>query len=440
LVAELFDDLPELPAEGQQKLGRVRLREPVRNEPSFQVCDLDSLISEDHPARIIWAYASQIDLSDLEAEVKSREGEPGMPQTSLHLLLGLWLYATTRGVGSARALARLCESEAAFRWLCGGVSVNHRLLSDFRTRQGDRIGRLLGEHVASLSFAGLIDLNEIAQDGVRVRANAGGGSFRRRKTLESELTKAKALVERMAKDEDEDPGASSKRQQGARERAAKEREARVTAALAALGEAEKLREKRMKTHKATVEHQKEPRASTTDPEARVMKMADGGFRPAYNIQFASLPENGIVVAVSCETIGSDGGLAEPMAQAIEETYGHRPKVHLVDGGYMSAIDIEAAAQAGTTIYCPPTYSKSGRDPYTPRKNDSQAVADWRVRMASQEGQETYKRRGRCELVHAKLRNLGLDHLLLRGKKKVETWMRWFALASNVLTAARLRAA
>jgi transposase len=439
-VAGLFDDLREMVGRRRDGVGRARLREPVRNQPSFQVCDLDSLISEDHPARIIWAYASQADLSELEALVKSREGEPGMPQTSLHLLLGLWLYATTRGVGSARALAKLCESEAAFRWLCGGVSVNHRLLSEFRTQQGDRIGRLLAEHVASLSFAGLIDLNEIAQDGVRVRAHAGGGSFRRRKTLESELAKAKTLVERLAKDEDEDPGASSKRQQGARERAAKEREARVTAALAALGKAEKLRERRMKTHRSTEKRQKEPRASTTDPDARVMKMADGGFRPAYNIQFASLPENGIVVAVSCRTVGSDSGLAEPMAQTIEEIYRHRPEVHLVDGGYMSASAIEAAAQAGTRIYCPPLQSATGGDPYTPHKKDSQAVADWRVRMASQEGQQIYKRRGRCELVHAKLRNLGLDRLLLRGKEKVETWMRWFALASNVLTAARLRAA
>jgi transposase len=440
LVAELFDDLPQFPAEERRGLGRARLREPVRNEPSFQVCDLDSLISDDHPARIIWAYAARVDLSDLDSAVKSREGEPGMPQTSLHLLLGLWLYATTRGVGSARALAGLCESEAAFRWLCGGVSVNHRLLSDFRTQQGDRIGRLLAEHVASLSFAGLIDLQEIAQDGVRVRAHAGGGSFRRRKTLESELAKAKAIVEHLAKGEDEDPGASSKRQKAARERAAKEREGRIAAALAALGEAEKLRAKRMKTSKAHAKRQKEPRASTTDAEARVMKMADGGFRAAYNIQFASLPENGIVVAVSCETIGSDGGLAEPMAQAIEGIYGQRPKVHLVDGGYLSMNDIEMAARAGTTIYCPPPQSKWGRDPYAPNKNDSQAVAAWRVRMASQAAKEAYKRRARCELVHAKLRNLGLDHVLLRGREKVRTWMRWFALASNVLTAARLGAA
>jgi transposase len=439
-VAELFDDPPESAVKKQRGTGAARLRAPVRDEVTLQVCDLDALIDEDHPARMIWVYASQVDFSDLVAAVKSREGLPGMPQTSPHLLLALWLYATTRGVGSARALAHLCETEAAFRWLCGGVSVNHRLLSEFRTQQGDRIGRLLAEHVASLSFAGLINLDEIAQDGVRVRANAGAASFRRRKTLEQELVKAQALVERLSKDEDDDPGVSSKRQKARREQVAKDREARVKAALAALGEAEKLREKRLKTNKAETKKQKEPRASTSDPQARVMKMADGGFRPAYNIQFASLPENGIVVAVSCQTVGSDRGLAEPMAQAIEATYQRRAQIYLVDGGYLSAPDIEAAAKAGTTLYCPPPKSKSGRDPFEPRQEDSPAVANWRARMASTPGKEIYKRRSRCELIHAKFRNLGLDHVLLRGVKKVTSWMHWFALASNILSATRLKAA
>lgn len=439
-MAALFNDLPVSAVKAPQGKGRARLRAPVRDEVTLQVCDLDALISDDDPARLIWSYASRLDLSDLEGKIKAREGEPGMPQTSPYLLLALWLYATTQGVGSARALARLCASQAAFRWMCGGVSVNHRLLSEFRTRQGDLIGRLLAEHVASLSVAGLIDLGEIAQDGVRVRASAGAASFRRRKTLERELAKAKQLVERLAKDEDEDPGASDKRRKARRERAAREREARVEAALKTLGEAEKLRERRLKTNKAQAEKQNEPRASTSDPEARVMKMADGGFRPAYNVQFGSVPENGIIVSVSCETTGSDRGLAEPMAQAIEATYGQRPDAHLVDGGYMSGDDIDAAARAGTTIYCPPVKSKSGRDPYAPRAEDSDAVAAWRARMASQAGKTKYKRRSRCELIHARFRNHGLDHVLVRGKEKVLTWMRWFALASNIMTEARLRAA
>lgn len=439
-MAELFDDLARGEAAKPQRCGDARLREPVRNEVTFQVCDLDALIDDEHPARLMWAYASQVDLSDLAASIKAREGGPGMPQTSLHLLLALWLYATTRGVGSARELARLCTSAAAFRWLCGGVSVNHRLLSEFRAQQGKRVEQLLSEHVASLSVAGLIDLDEIAQDGVRVRACAGAKSFRRRKTLEKELAKATALVERLAKDEDDDPGASGKRRKAAQERAARERAARVAQALAALGEAEKLREKRMRTNRAETQARKEPRASTTDPQARVMKMADGGFRPAYNLQFASLPENGIVVLVSCETTGSDRGLAEPMAKAIEATYQRRPRTHLVDGGYLSADDVEAARKAETLMYCPPQKAKSGRDPFEPRAGDSPALAEWRARMASEDGRRVYKRRARCELVHARFRNPGLDRLLVRGREKVATWARWFALASNILTEARLRRA
>lgn len=424
---------------GRKGLGSARLRHPVRDEVTLQVCDLDSLLDDEHPARLIWAYASKVDLSDLEAAVKSREGGAGTPQTSLHLLLALWLYAMTRGVGSARELARLCQTEAAFRWLCGGVSVNHRMLSEFRAREGERVGRLLSEHVAGLSLAGLIQLDEIAQDGVRVRANAGAKSFRRRKTLESELAKAQALVSRLSQEEDDDPGGPGKRRKAARERAAKEREARIEAALAALGEAEKLREKRLKTNRAKEQEAKEPRASTTDPQARVMKMADGGFRPAYNVQFASLPENGVVVAVSCGCVGSDRGLAEPMARRIEANYGRRPRVHLVDGGYMAREDIEAAGRAGTKLYCPATKSKWGVERYEPRANDGAEIAEWRERMRSQSGAQTYKRRSRCELVHAKFRNLGLDRLNVRGRKNVETYVRWFALAANILTEARLRA-
>lgn len=437
MVAGLFGDLGEGDRPGKREGGRARLREPVRDEVTFQVCDLDGLLDEAHPARLIWAYASQVDLSDLEAAVKSREGVAGMPQTSPHLLLALWLYATTRGVGSARELARLCESEAAFRWLCGGVSLNHRLLSEFRAREGDRVGRLLAEHVASLSRAGLIDLDEIAQDGVRVRANAGSKSFRRRKTLEEELAKAEALVERLSKDEDDDPGASGKRQKKARERAAQDREARVRAALETLAEAEKLREKRLKNNRAKEKDRQEPRASTSDPEARVMKMADGGYRPAYNLQFASLPETGIVVAVSCGAVGSDRGLVEPMAQAIEAIYGRRAAVYLADGGYMASEDIEAAARSGTRLYCPATKSKWGVERYQPRESDTPALAEWRARMGGEEGRRIYKRRARCELVHAKYRNLGLDRLLVRGRRKVEICARWFALASNILIGARL---
>ncbi len=437
-MGELFDDLPEQRREAYVAAGGARLRKPVRNEVKLEICDLDGLIDEDHTARLIWAYVERLDLSDIEASIKARIGTPGMPRTSPHLLLALWLYATSDGVGSARELARLCESVPAYRWLCGGVGVNYHSLSDFRNLQGARLEALLAQHVASLSAASLIDLDEMAQDGVRVRANAGAASFRRRKTLEGELSKAKALLARLATEEDDDPGASTRRRKARQESAARDRAARVEKALEALARAEDLREKRLKTNKAETQRQKEPRASTSDPAARVMKMPDGGFRPAYNVQFASLPESGIVIAVSCATVGSDRGLAEPMAATIEATYGQRPKRHLVDGGFQSAEDIEAAAAKGTAIFSPPLKAKWGKDPYEPRAKDSQPVAEWRARMATAEAKAIYRRRARAELIHAKLRNLHLDRLHLRGREKVETWMRWFALTMNILTEARLR--
>lgn len=429
-MSELFDDLPEQASGRVRGVGRARLREPVRDDVRLQAFELDGLIDAEHPARTIWAYAQRVDFSEFEARVRSREGTAGMPQTSPHLLLALWLYATADGIGSARALARACETVSAYRWLCGGVGMNHRILSEFRNDQGARIGELLVEHVASLSKAGLIDLDEVAQDGVRIRASAGAGSFRRRKTLEAEMAKAKALLERLSRQDDDNdsgPGPS-----GRQKRAARERAERVEKALEALSEAEKLRQKREKTNANQTRRQTEPRASTTDPEAKVMKMADGGFRPAYNVQFASLPGSGVVVAVTCETVGSDRGLAEPMAQRLAQSFGRRPRRHLVDGGYQSAEDIAAAEAAGTDFYCPPGKTRSGKDPYEPRPKDTPEVARWRAKMATPEAKAVYKRRAICERVHAMLRNRGADRLHVWGRVKVEAWMQWFALAHNIL--------
>jgi hypothetical protein len=325
---------------------------------------------------------------------------------------------------------------AAYRWLCGEVGVNHRILSEFRRDQGGRIERLLCDHVASLSLAGLIDLDEVAQDGVRIRASAGAASFRRRKTLASELGKAQRLLERLERRDHDDDDPPS----GRALRAARERAERVEQALANLAEVEKQRAKREKTNANQTRTQTEPRASTTDPQARIMKMADGGFRPAYNVQFASLTGSGIILDVGCVMVGSDRGLAEPMARRLEELYGRRPRRHLVDGGYQSADDIAAAEAAGTDFYCPPGGAKSGRAPTEPRDRDPPPIARWRAKMAGEQGRAVYKRRSVCELIHARLRNSGMDRLHVRGRAAVETCMRWFALATNILTAHRLAAA
>src|SRR3954471_3218713 len=199
---KLFDDLPEQSSPRAEAMprGAPRLREPMRDQSELRAVDIDSLIGQDHPARVIWSYVEGLDLSELEDRVKARENSPGRPAPSPRLLLALWLYATSDGVGSARALDRLCESHDAYRWLCGGVSMNYHTLSDFRVGCADVLDRLMSEHLAALSEAGLVDLGTLAQDGVRIRANAGASSFRREATLERKLAEATAVVEQLKRE------------------------------------------------------------------------------------------------------------------------------------------------------------------------------------------------------------------------------------------------
>lgn len=434
----LFDDLPEAErASAPKAAGEVRLREPERDQVALRVVDIDSLIGADHPARVIWAYVEKLDLSDLEAGIKAREHRPGQAPASPHLMLALWVYATSQGVGSARALARLCESHDAYRWLCGGVSVNYHGLSDFRTGHADLLDRLLTENVAALSAAGVIDLDEVVQDGLRVRASAGAASFRRRKKLYKELRKAKRLVDRLRQESDDDPDASNRRIVKARERAARERSERVAAALEKMAELEAERTRRAKTNKNQVKKQGEPRASTTDPEARVMKMPDGGFRPAYNCQLGTVAGGQIVVDAAALPLGSDRGLLRPMLDRLQQRYGRRPKRHLVDGGFNKNDDTEWAAGLGVKIYGPPAGNKHKTDPYAPRADDGPGVAAWRRRMNSPHGKGVYKRRSPGECINARFRGWGLYRFTLRGCVKVNAVLRLFALANNILAGHRL---
>lgn len=433
----LFGELPEAVSGKVEWLGNPRMRSPVRDQIEWQFVDVDGLIGSEHPARIIWAYVEKLDLSELEEAIKAREHVRGQAPASPRLLLALWLYATSQKVGSARELARLCENHNAYRWLCGGVSVNYHGLADFRVAHPELIKRLLCENVAALSVTGVISLDEVTQDGVRVRSGAGARSFRRRKTLEKELRKATRLVEQLSAEAESDPAASSRRVKAAQERAARQREAKVNAALARLGELEEERKRRGRTNKKDVAKQGEPRASTTDPQARVMKMADGGYRPAYNCQISTVAKGQIVVAAYAETNGSDRGLMRPMLDEVQRDYGRLPKRHLVDGGFNNNGDTEWAASQGVKVYGPPPKSKHRTDPYAPRDDDGPGVAQWRRRMSSPHGKGVYKRRVMTECINARFRQWGLQQFTVRGKQKATTVLNWFGLANNILAGHRL---
>ena len=440
MAGELFEELPEqVKSDTEAPNGTPRLREPRRDQIELRAMDIESLIGEDHRARVIWAYVEGLDLSELEERIKSREGRPGHPAISPRLLLALWLYATSEGVGSARALERLCESHDAYRWLCGGVSVNYHTLADFRVGCADLLDRLLAEHLAALAQAGLVDLDALAQDGVRIRASAGAASFRREARLDQHLSTANAVVDQLKREVETGSNASNQRIKAARERAAVERSERVSAAKAAL-EAIKRQRKAREEKRDNGKKPKQPRASTTDPQARVMKMADGGFRPGYNIQVASAAGEQIVVGLEVTNAGSDRGLMRPMLERLRAQLGHLPRRHLADGGFCSAQDIEWAEGQGIEVYCPPTQTKHGTDPYQPRRGDGPGVLVWRSRMASEAGKAEYKLRSVCECIHARWRNWDLRQLPVRGFEKVRAIALWHALTNNILQGHRLASA
>ena len=396
--SELFGDLPERPVPEAPGRGTPRLRQPERHQLGWQVATIDDLVARDHPVRAVWAFVQGLDLRPLHDAVKAREGVPGQAPPAPELMMALWLWATVEGVGSARQLARLCEQHLAYRWLCGGVSMNYHTLSDFRVAHAAVLDQLLAGGVAALVAQGLVALDVLAQDGLRVRAAAGAGSFRRR-----------------------------------------EREERVQAALDRMSELEAERARRETTNKAEVSRQKEPRASTTDAEARVMKLADGGFRPAYNMQIVSAPKGQVIVAVDIDTTGSDRGLARPALEQLDAA-GTRPSDYLVDGGFTKNQDIEWAHESGVKLWCPPAHSKHGTDPYAPRRDDKPGVADWRQRMVSDPGKALYKQRSQAECPNAWARRMGLAQLSVRGKAKARAMLLWFALAHNMLRAFALRRA
>lgn len=422
----------------------VRLRRPERRQVAMVVQCPDDLVSPDHAVRMVWAVVEKLDLSAFSQPIKAREGSAGRDATDPQLLVALWLYACIRGIGSGRELARRCEESAAFRWLCGGVTVNHRLLSDFRSDHGDALDALFTQVIAALVDKGVVKVSRVSQDGVRVRVSAGASSFHREERLQTLLEQAKQHVSELRK-QLESPAYSaglSQRQRAARKRAAEEKQQRLEAAIAQLPE--------LKRRQAEVARQagqgkfgdkvrkRQPRVSTSDAETRRMKMPNGGFNPAVNVQIATDTQSRAIVGIEVSNEGSDNaGLSEPMRRQVEQRCGRKIQQHLLDGGYMRQQDVEQAHQQGVELFVPPKPARNpdnrGRE-LQPKRGDSPAVLAWKQRMASQEGKEIYKQRGATsETVNADLREYrGLGPLTVRGRHKIKCVALWCALAYNVM--------
>jgi transposase len=418
----------------------LRLDTAERSQIKFEASALDDLLSEDHLARQVWGYVEGLDLSVLYDRVRTTTTSSGRPAIDPAVLMALWLYATVEGIGSARLLDRKCRSDAAYRWLAGGVSVNYHTLADFRTAVGPLLDRLLSGSMTSLIEAKIVDVSALAVDGVRVHASAGRRSLRRGARLEALHQEAEQTVSRLRAELEEDPGAASRREQARRQAVAKDRVRRLEKARQAHAEIEGKRVKEVKEQRRKKKRadQKEARASTSDPQARVMKMGDGSYRPAYNIQFKTTVDGQHVVGVSVTNQGSDRGILGSALEEIEDRYGVKPSRVLADGGYNSKVDIERLHNSGIEMFCPlPKPRKGGLDPALPRRGDKPGVVIWRQRMATPEAQATYRKRFATERPHAHMRNHGLRQLCVRGIEKVKAIALWHVHAFNFLQFNRL---
>jgi transposase len=456
----LFEDLPE-PSEAELKRsqeqalskrlqGAPRLREPNRSQVELRASDLESLLPQDHRARLVWGYVVRQDLSALYDAIKARGSNAGRAPIDPRILFALWLYAVLDGVGSGREVARLCTQHDAYRWICGGVSVNYHAINDFRSDSVALTDELLTDNVAALAATGAINLERVAQDGMRVRANAGAASFRREASLQEHLSQARELVQTLKTQAETDPALASRREQAAKLRAARELEDRISQALAQLPEVAAAKRR-------NGARGEDARSSTTDAQARVMKMGDGGFRPAYNVQFATTCHSQVIVGMAVVNAGSDMAQLAPMVEQIEQRLGQAPEQWLVDGGFPAHEQIDAVCDK-TELYAPVPKSKppkakpegevghDAQDPHVatdvsefdPKPGDSQAVALWRKRMNTDHAREIYKdRAATAECVNALARNRGLLRMPVRGLAKVGCVVGLFVLAHNLMRMAEI---
>lgn len=438
----LFEDVAQpvgsVPSAGRAPIqARARVVMPNRGQIELRPMDLESLLAPGHRARLVWAWVERQDLSGMYAKIKVREGGVGRSAIAPEILFALWLYATLEGLGNGREIARRVLTHDAYRWISGGIQVNYHSLTDFRVEHAAVFDEMLSTSVAALMASGAVKLKRVAQDGMRVRASAGAASFRRRGTLEECLQQARERVQALKDQIEGDPAQDSRRAQAARERAGREIEARVNKALERLPELEQA--KRRGGGKVA-----EARASSTDAEASVMKMADGGFRPAYNTQFASDCDSQVIVGVDVVTAGSDMAQLAPMVDQVQGRYGQAPEQWLVDGGYPAHGQIEAVDDK-TELYAPVpeartkkdaqgnTIDEPKQDKHQPKPDDSAPVARWRVRMGQAEAQSIYRdRAATAECVNAQARNRGLTRMPVRGLPKVRCVALLYALAHNLM--------
>lgn len=422
----------------------VRVIGPDRAQLRWDMVDLDSQLPDDHRARLVWAFVEGLDLREFYDQIKARDAVAGRPATDPRVILAVWLYATLEGIGSARAIDRLCQQHAAYRWLCGGAPINHDLLAEFRRGNAALLDRLLTQSVTGLIAEKLISLEELAIDGTKVRARAGRGSLCKRKRLDSIEQAVAERVAALKKELDADPGGTERRRKQRALQAAEERAQRVKRAQQKLAELVQERAARAKTHAKQEAEKSEPKVSISDPEARVMRLPDRATEPAWNVQVATA--KGFIVALDPTDRRNDSGLAPATVEQVVARCGEAPQRLLADTRAMTQDDIVglAACYPSMTVYSPPPPEREKVTAKTletrrwKHRHEPPAIKAWRARMASEEGQEVYRRRKLTERAHGTIKNRGMFRFLVHGRDKVRAVCLLQALALNLSWADTLR--
>jgi transposase len=331
--------------ESEVSVGKPRYEVIDREQLSWRPIDIERLIGAEHPARAIWEFIGRLDLSPYQEEARAVEGKAGRPGWEPRLLVSLWVYGYSQGIGSARAIEELCEWEPAYQWLTGSRVINAHTLSDFRVKHDTALNGLFVQTLGLLSVDGLITLERVMQDGTKIRAKAAADSFRRQERVEQALQEAKAQVasvEAMSEEE------GSRRMAKARQRAARERQERLEQAL-----------KEFVQLKKEDKDKEQRRVSTSDPEARVMKQPGGGYAPSYNVQIDTDANRGVVVAVGVVQAGNDFEQLEPGVDRVQDNLKETPKEVVTDGGYVSK-DTIVAMKERAIEYIAPCVDEAGK--------------------------------------------------------------------------------
>lgn len=421
--------------------GEKSLRSPVRNQVEINISCLDDLLPQDHRARDVWEYVNQLDNTFFLNKIKVVEGCGGPRSADPKILLALWLYGMLEGIASARHIARLCKEHHAFIWLCGGVSINYHTLSDYRSKNSEGFLKLLQESIAIMWKSGVFSPDEVAQDGTRVKANAGFSQYRTEQGLNRHMEQAKEHMKNLEDELRKDPSVYTRREKSAKERARNERMERILKAQDELKahKKNKIAISKKNNDKLTQEDVDKVRCSITDPECRKMKMGDGGFRLAYNVQFSTSTDKNVIVGVDVVNT-LDPGTLVPMMQQVQENLRKAncptPSKWLVDSAYANNDDLDKAQQhfPNITVYSTPTSNHKNVDPLEPRKNDKPAMRELRERMKSEKAKKIYNKRGAAaEHSNAMTKNMGMREFLVNGLSKIKHMALLYAIAHNMMS-------